>query len=317
MNEEITEEQLDAAFNEAANEADSELSADGLFGDDNVMGKPSQQQQPEDEFDDSERSERVHEQPKQEEVKQPPRPVQQTDEAPTWINAISDNTTREQALSDWKRLRHAEASQRGRAASLNRKWSDAQELLKSRDNELAAGKSTAATDNSLSTLLEDFPQLAEGLDKALKERDQQWEKKLSRYEEPLQAIEQQRHHEIVLEQGSLVAERHPDWMNIAGSDGFSDWVNESPHRVSMFGSDDAASTIELLDLYKLQHGQFNQSQPQVQSQQRQRRRSQLSDLASLPSGGTSRLSAGVDDSDEDAIFAAAAKAADAELRRYR
>ena len=132
-----------------------------------------------------------------------------------------------------------------------------------------------------------------------------------------QAMEQQRHQQAVYEQGALVAEKHPDWAGIAGSDGFTDWVNGSPHRTAMFNSDDAASTIELLDLYKAQHGLFNQPQSNQQSTAlRQRRRSQLSDLASLPNGGSGRMPL-VDESDEDAIFAAAAKAADAELRRYR
>jgi hypothetical protein len=85
----------------------------------------------------------------------------------------------------------------------------------------------------------------------------------------------------------------------------------------MFNSDDAASTIELLDLFKAQHGLLNKPQSNQQSTAlRQRRRSQLSDLASLPNGGSGRMPL-VDESDEDAIFAAAAKAADAELRRYR
>ena len=133
----------------------------------------------------------------------------------------------------------------------------------------------------------------------------------------MQAIEQQRHQQAVYEQGALVAEKHPDWAGIAGSDGFTDWVNGSPHRTAMFNSDDAASTIELLDLYKAQHGLLNQPQSNQQSTAlRQRRRSQLSDLASLPNGGSGRMPL-VDESDEDAIFAAAAKQADAELRRYR
>ena len=84
----------------------------------------------------------------------------------------------------------------------------------------------------------------------------------------------------------------------------------------MFKSDDAASTIELLDLFKAQHGLLSQPTQPQQSALRQRRRSQLSDLASLPNGGSGRMPL-VDESDEDAIFAAAAKQADAELRRYR
>ena len=84
----------------------------------------------------------------------------------------------------------------------------------------------------------------------------------------------------------------------------------------MFQSDDAASTIELLDLYKAQHGLLTPPQSNQQSALRQRRRSQLNDLASLPSGGQSRLQM-PDEADEDAIFAAAAKAADAELRYRR
>jgi len=309
MARELTEEELDAAFAEAAEEADEDLAADSEFGDD-LPGEPSPAPQPEDDEDDDQEPERVQ---------APPRPAAAqppvASDAPAWIQAIGDEATREQALSDWKRLSHAEASQRGRAASLNRKWAEAQDLIKQREVERAAGASTAATDDSLSALGDDYPQLSEALEKALAARDRQWEEKLSRYAEPLEAVRQQRHQQEALEQGSLVAEKHPDWAEVAGRDDFADWVQESPHRMGMFQADDAASTIELLDLYKLQHGLIHQSPQSSQAPQRVRRRSQLSDLASLPKGGASRLQL-TDADDEDAIFAAAAKLADAELRRF-
>ena len=311
----LTDEQLDAAFNDAAAEADSELSLNNFSSDDEHEGRePSQHDDLPEDDSDSDLSNQV--QPQQQ-VSAPPRPATQQADAPAWINSIADNATREQALSDWTRLRHSEASQKGRVASLNRKWSEAQELLKQREQGQAAGDNTAAQDDKLAQIAEDFPALAESLQALMEQKDKQWEQKFNRYAEPLQAIEQQRHQQAVYEQGALVAEKHPDWAGIAGSDGFTDWVNGSPHRTAMFNSDDAASTIELLDLYKAQHGLLNQPQSNQQSTAlRQRRRSQLSDLASLPNGGSGRMPL-VDESDEDAIFAAAAKAADAELRRYR
>ena len=310
MTEELTEDQLDAAFNDAANEADQELAAPSSFGNDNDMGgNPSPHEQPEDELDES-RSERVQ----QPNLSAPPRPQTQQADAPAWINAIADTATREQALSDWTRLRHSEASQRGRAAALNRKWSEAQDLIRQREQEQAAGDDTAATEDKLAQIKEDFPALGDALQELMAERDRKYEEKLSRLSAPLDAIEKQKHQQEVYEQGALVAEQHPDWAEIAGRGDFSAWVQESPHRTAMFNADDALSTIELLSLYKLQHGLINQSNSQQQHQQR--RRSQLSDLASLPSGGSSRLPM-ADEGDEDALFAAAAKAADAELRRYR
>lgn len=311
----LTDEQLDAAFNDAAAEADSELSLSNFSSDDEHEGRePSQHDDLPEDDSDSDLSNQV--QPQQQ-VSAPPRPAAQQADAPAWINSIADNATREQALSDWTRLRHSEASQKGRVASLNRKWSEAQELLKQREQGQAAGDNTAAQDDKLAQIAEDFPALAESLQALMEQKDKQWEQKFNRYAEPLQAMEQQRHQQAVYEQGALVAEKHPDWAGIAGSDGFTDWVNGSPHRTAMFNSDDAASTIELLDLYKAQHGLLNQPQSNQQSTAlRQRRRSQLSDLASLPNGGSGRMPL-VDESDEDAIFAAAAKQADAELRRYR
>lgn len=313
--DDFTDEQLEAAFNEAANEADSELALTHFGADDDEQEERSTAHDEElpEEDGEGEPSERV--QPQQQ-VQAPARPAAQQADAPAWINAIADNATREQALGDWNRLRHSEASQRGRVASLNRKWSEAQELLQSREQGRAAGEDTAAEDDQLAQIKEDFPALAESLEALMEQRDRQWEQKFNRYAKPLEAIEEQTRREAVYEQGALVAEKHPDWATIAGRDGFSEWVQESPHRTAMFQADDAASTIELLDLYKAQHGLLNQPQSNSQSALRQRRRSQLNDLASLPSGGQSRLQM-PDEADEDAIFAAAAKAADAELRRYR
>lgn len=317
--DDLTDEQAEAAFNEAAAEADSELALTHFGADDNEHEErePAQDDELPEDDSDNEPSERV--QPQRRPVAAPPRPTaQQNADVPAWINGIADNATREQALGDWNRLKHSEASQRGRVASLNRKWTEAQDLISQREQSKAAGDDTAAEDDKLAQIKEDFPVLAESLEAALADRDRKWEQKLSRYAAPLDAIEQRQHREAVYEQGALVAERHPDWATVAGREGFSEWVQESPHRTAMFQSDDAASTIELLDLYKAQHGLLNQpNQSDAQSSAlRQRRRSQLSDLASLPSGGQSRLPM-VDESDEDAIFAAAAKAADAELRRYR
>ena len=313
--DDFTDEQLEAAFDEAANEADSELALTHFGEDDDEQEERSTSHDEElpEEDGEGEPSERV--QPQQQ-AAAPPRPAGNNADAPAWINAIADNATREQALSDWNRLRHSEASQRGRVASLNRKWTEAQELLQSREQGRAAGEDTAAEDDQLAQIKEDFPALAESLEALMEQRDRQWEQKFNRYAKPLEAIEEQTRREAVYEQGSLVAEKHPDWATIAGRDGFSEWVQESPHRTAMFQADDAASTIELLDLYKAQHGLLNQHQSNSQSALRQRRRSQLNDLASLPSGGQSRLQM-PDEADEDAIFAAAAKAADAELRYRR
>ena len=310
----LTDEQLDAAFNDAAADADSELSLSNFSGDDEHEGRePSQHDDLPEDDSDSVLSNQV--QPQQQ-VSAPPRPAAQQADAPAWINSIADDATREQALGDWNRLRHSEASQRGRVSSLNRKWSEAQELLQSREQGRAAGEDTAAEDDQLAQIKEDFPALAESLEALMEQRDRQWEQKFNRYAKPLEAIEEQKRREAVYEQGALVDEKHPDWATIAGRDGFSEWVQESPHRTAMFQADDAASTIELLDLYKAQHGLLNQPQSNSQSALRQRRRSQLNDLASLPSGGQSRLQM-PDEADEDAIFAAAAKAADAELRYRR
>ena len=315
--DDLTDEQLEAAFNEAANEADSELALTHFGEDDGEHEEryPSQDETlPEDDESEREPSERVT--PPQQQVQAPPRPTAPNADAPSWINAIADTATREQALSDWSRLRHSEASQRGRVASLNRKWSEAQDLLNQREQGQAAGEDTAATDDKLAQIKEDFPALAESLEALMEQRERKWEEKFNRYAEPLNAIEEQKRREVVYEQGALVAEKHPDWASIAGREGFSEWVSESPHRTAMYQADDAASTIELLDLYKAQHGLLTPPQSNQQSALRQRRRSQLNDLASLPSGGQSRLQM-PDEADEDAIFAAAAKAADAELRYRR
>ena len=313
--DDFTDEQLEAAFDEAANEADSELALTHFGEDDDEQEERSTSHDEElpEEDGEGEPSERV--QPQQQ-AAAPPRPAGNNADAPAWINAIADNATREQALSDWNRLRHSEASQRGRVASLNRKWTEAQELLQSREQGRAAGEDTAAEDDQLAQIKEDFPALAESLEALMEQRDRQWEQKLNRYTKPLEAIEEQKRREAVYEQGALVAEKHPDWADIAGRAGFSEWVSESPHRTAMYQADDAASTIELLDLYKAQNGLLTPPQSNQQSALRQRRRSQLNDLASLPSGGQSRLQM-PDEADEDAIFAAAAKAADAELRYRR
>ena len=97
----LTDEQLDAAFNDAAAEADSELSLNNFSSDDEHEGRePSQHDDLPEDDGDSDLSNQV--QPQQQ-VSAPPRPATQQADAPAWINSIADNATREQALSDWTR----------------------------------------------------------------------------------------------------------------------------------------------------------------------------------------------------------------------
>ena len=88
--DDLTDEQAEAAFNEAAAEADSELALTHFGADDDKHEErePALDDELPEENRDREQSERVTSQ--QQQVQAPPRPTTDNANTPAWIKAIAD-----------------------------------------------------------------------------------------------------------------------------------------------------------------------------------------------------------------------------------
>lgn len=75
---------------------------------------------------------------------------------------------------------------------------------------------------------------------------------------------------------SALHERHPDFDEIRGNDGFHEWAKEQPNQIQGWiydNPDDVTLAVKALDLYKLETGQGQQRTQKNRSDQRRRKTS--------------------------------------------
>jgi len=75
---------------------------------------------------------------------------------------------------------------------------------------------------------------------------------------------------------SALHERHPDFDEIRGNDGFHEWAKEQPNQIQGWiydNPDDVTLAVKALDLYKLETGQGQQRTQKNRSGQRRRKTS--------------------------------------------
>ena len=92
----------------------------------------------------------------------------------------------------------------------------------------------------------------------------------------LSFIEQREAEIVKREAESALHERHPDFDEIRGNDGFHEWAKEQPNQIQGWiydNPDDVTLAVKALDLYKLETGQGQQRTQKNRSGQRRRKTS--------------------------------------------
>lgn len=183
-------------------------------------------------------------------------------------------TERERELeAQLERLRHSEASQRGRLGAYQRQINDLQRQMQERqqaaqqqqqqpagggDDQQRQDMAEAMGSDDWQTFAEDFPDMARALEARLQSDRQeraQLEQRLASYEPALQSIQQQAQEQHLQVQEDALAARHPDWREVVAAPEFAEWLNQQPESLQrLTSSDDAAEAAALLDMYQAQHG---------------------------------------------------------------
>lgn len=169
-----------------------------------------------------------------------------------WANATPEQK------AEIERLRHSEASQRGRVSALMR-----QQNQRSQPPAPAAGadgKHEGATspfeDPEFQTLEKDYPEIAGPVKKlvgSMMAENANLKKELSSFSD-------ERRQEYYNSQVDVLNDAHPGWTDITGSDAFSDWLDGQPEYVRQAAVRngetivDGAEAAHLIGQFKAQTG---------------------------------------------------------------
>lgn len=272
-NQDTTEFNADAAFDEAANQYES----GGLTAE----VKPSVADETEQPAPDQ-RMENTT----QENI--PQQPDEKEEVLPEWLSDATDEVKDHFRLmkAEKERYEHMAKSQRGRVGALSKKYQQAKAALE----QLEQNQTTF--DGELDNLRADYPEVAEVLSRILAGQNQ----RLNDISAPIAQMVDANMQDFAQQQLdssiSLVTQVVPDANDILGDPMFHRWVDNQPKGIkALFKSDDPQDAIYLLNEYKKTAASI--------SEQRNKRSQQLSAL-SLPTGRTSPK--GGNEVDEESLF---------------
>ena len=176
-----------------------------------------------------------------------------------------------------QKLKHSEASQRGRLGAYQRQINQLQSKLEqpkntsgkeSAEDQARQDAAEAAGVKDWQALQEDFPEVAKALDARLesekrqieadRQRQAQLEQRIEELQSAVQPIQQQAQDNYLRTQVDALSARHPDWQEVVAAPAFAEWLNQQPQSLrSLTESNDAAEAAALMDLYKGQTGQLD------------------------------------------------------------
>lgn len=200
-----------------------------------------------------------------------------------------------------ERLKHSEASQRGRLGAYQRQINSLQSKLQETQN--TPGNDTksdeqkrqeaadAAGVKDWEALKEDFPEVAKALDARLesekrqieadRQRQAQLERQIAELQSAVQPIQQQAQETYLKTQVDALTARHPDWREVVSAPAFAEWLNQQPDSLRRLSdSNDAAEAAALMDLYKSQTGVTT-----AESNSADKRQERLASAQSVPRRG--------------------------------
>lgn len=192
----------------------------------------------------------------------------------TPVSDSEDLTERLKALeAENEKLRHAEASQRGRLGAyqrqineLQRKMQETESRSSGRDDSDAEKRQAAADAAGVEdweALQSEFPEVAKALDARLRseaeqreadrQRQAQLEQRIAELQSAVEPIQQQAEAQQLKREEEALTERHPDWREVVAAPAFAEWLEHQPERLrSLVESTNAAEAAALVDLYKSQ-----------------------------------------------------------------
>lgn len=205
------------------------------------------------------------------------------------------------------RLNHSLQSEKGRSKAAQKRWQETQQRLQQVSQSLSENQVVELDDD----FREDFPELAERLEKSMAKVSERSNQTLKASLDPMQSLVAGEL-ESLQEQANEAAEQAvseavPDAHQILQNPEFNKWLNSQPAGIQgMFASDDPNDAIYLLNQFK--------ARPTPSKQVQSRRELQKRSLN--PAGGSNAVpKSGADIDDEDALWAAISKQVDKDFGR--
>lgn len=205
------------------------------------------------------------------------------------------------------RLNHSLKSEKGRSQAATKRWQGVQQKLQ----QVAQGLSEDQSFELDEDFKENFPELAEHLEKGMAKVTERNSQSLKSTLDPMQSLidgELESLQELALtEATNAVAEAVPDAQQILQNPEFNKWLDSQPAGVKgLFDSDDPNDAIYLLTQFKERPTQSKQ----VQSRRELQKRSLIS-----AGGRPATPKSGDNIDDEDALWATVSKQVDKEFGR--
>lgn len=180
-----------------------------------------------------------------------------------------------------QKLKHSEASQRGRLGAYQRQINDLQRQLqqnqqrqpinpdgkpKSDDQQREQLAQEMGSDD-WKAFQEDFPDMARAFEARLnadRQRQTQLEQQIEQLRSAVQPIQEQAHEQQMQSEYARLESRHSDWRDVINAPDFQTWLQEqNPAIQQLAGSDSADDASALLDFYKRVKGPAQTQQPPV------------------------------------------------------
>jgi DNA repair exonuclease SbcCD ATPase subunit len=166
-----------------------------------------------------------------------------------------------------QKLKHSEASQRGRLGAYQRQINDLQSQLQQRqqhtqhadgreksDDERRDEAAQEMGSDDWDAFKEDFPDMARAFEARLKadqQRQAQLEQQLQQLQSAVQPIQQQAHEQQLQSEYARLESRHSDWRDVVNAPEFQSWLqDQNPAIQQLAGSESADDASALLDFYK-------------------------------------------------------------------
>ena len=166
-----------------------------------------------------------------------------------------------------QKLKHSEASQRGRLGAYQRQINELQQQLQQRqqhtqhadgrDKSTSERRDEAAQEmgsEDWDAFKEDFPDMARAVETRLKadeKRQAQLEQQIAQLQSTVQPIQQQAHEQQLQSEYARLESRHSDWRDVVNAPEFQSWLqNQNPAIQQLAGSESADDASALLDFYK-------------------------------------------------------------------
>jgi hypothetical protein len=158
-----------------------------------------------------------------------------------------------------ERLRHSDKSQRGRVSALTKKLMEQAAIVLPPEPKL-----DESVKKDWETLSEEYPEISAPIEKRMRELDARMARvnqmlaQGSEFQKILAARERESYRAVQFEE---LAQRHPDYAEVAASPDFTAWTKEAPEDLRMrLHSTEAKDASLVLDYYKREKGLVGQSE---------------------------------------------------------